>query len=158
VSEQLLWDIVNMSDEYTIVGERVPCAIAVLLLGEGAYALNPVGHEALGLPILAFCPEDEWESWLLDECGIVMVDFSAWLSEHAGEVAAVLDTVLIGNRAEYERLIACVADDKREQFAAEWHNTHRSSMNDIGARAKRLAASLRARETKSGGDPDEHDA
>ena len=26
MSEQLLWDIVNMSDEYTIVGERVPCA------------------------------------------------------------------------------------------------------------------------------------
>jgi predicted aminopeptidase len=138
-----LYEIANPSDAYTIEGELLPCAIATLLVGEGAYGLKTVDGETAA-PIFLFGGHEEW----LKERGVD--DMPTYLEnpEHRAEVAAALETVLIGDfadRKRMERVLACVtSDDERTKAKAAWHDERRSSMNDIGRRAALYAKRLRS--------------
>lgn len=127
-----VWEIANPSDKYTIKGPFMACAIAVAMLGNGAYGID-------GTPVLF-----GWDAWLKEK-GIE--DLSAHIDAHKVEIAAALDSVLIGSksdRAEVESALALMPAEKHAAWLAERHDRRRSSMNNIGGRARKLAAMLRA--------------
>ena len=127
-----VWEIANPSDKYTIKGPFMACAVAVAVLGNGAYGIE-------GTPVLF-----GWDGWLKDK-GIE--DLSAYIDAHKGEIADALDSVLIGSeadRAEVESALALMPAEKRAAWLNERHDRRRSSMNNIGGRARKLAAMLRA--------------
>jgi hypothetical protein len=140
-----LYEIMNPSDAYTCTAESdTVVTIAMLMLGRGLIGAKRDGcEEAFGL--LMFCPDiDAW--WAEHFPG------EAPLREfHAGWVAQVadcLDSVLIGSkrhRVLYEETLAMLPEERHADFRAMWHDKHRDSMNDIGARAWALAEGLRRR-------------
>lgn len=107
------FEIINPSDPYTITGEPASAAAATLFLGEGQYALRDAANESV-LPLCLFGGHEK----AMADLGVP--DFDAWLSDpdNLESVAEALDTVRLGR-------------DKR------------SSLNNIGARAKELADALR---------------
>jgi hypothetical protein len=126
-----VFDIANPSDAYTIKGPFMACAIAVAILGNGAYGIK-------GTPVLF-----GWDDWLKEQ-GIE--DLSAHIDAHAVEIADALESVLIGSerdREEVESTLAMLPEEKREEWLAMRHDKQRSSMNDIGGKARKIAARLR---------------
>lgn len=146
-----LWEISNPSDAYTIEGEREVVCAAVLFLGEGAYGLHDADGKS-ALPIFAFSRDAEaaLDAFWRETFGH---PFAEGMKLRAG-VAAALDTVMIGKpaeRARMERVLAAITSpEDRERARAAWHDERRSSLNDIGARAKQIAANLRRKEAARG--------
>lgn len=126
----MMYKIVNPSDPYTLEANNLETAAVVcVFLGEGRYELQECetseNDGAVAVPFFMFGGADKW---FKDHFGRSL-DESI---NHVGypAIAAVLDTVLIGSpgKRDYER----------------------SSMNDIGGKAKRLAAGLRSAKQKQG--------
>jgi len=141
MSEQQVYEIVNPSDNYTIKGPVLPCAVGVLLLGDGNYVLvDHLGETALP----PFLTEDGINDWLREHAGTSTTDaLGEYMDANRIAIADALDTVLIGGRKEYEARLTAVPDGEREAFREQWHDEHRTSMNDIGKRARAIAARLR---------------
>jgi len=136
-----LWEISNPSDAYTIRGEFLVAAVAVLCLGEGKYGLHPEKEGDRELPVFLLGGAD-W--WIKENLG---GDFAGYIEAHAMAIAEALESVTIGDfedRARLERLLACISSPTERAAAQDaWHDQRRSSMNDIGKRAKQMAAHLR---------------
>lgn len=131
LSESGVYLIHNPSDRYTIKGPFMPCAIAVAILGEGAYGIS-------GTPILF-----GWDEWL-DSHGVK--DLVEYVRENKSAVADALETVLIGgirDREEVERALALMPPRDHASWLEKRHDAKRTSMNNIGARAKKIAERLR---------------
>lgn len=126
-----VFDIANPSDAYTIKGPFMACAIAVAILGNGAYGIK-------GTPVLF-----GWDDWLKQQ-GIS--DLSAHIDANADEIATALESVLIGSgqdREEVESTLSMLPEEKRSEWLAKRHDNRRSSLNDIGGKAQKIAARLR---------------
>lgn len=141
------WEIINPSDKYTIIAERFEvAAAATLLLGSGRLALDPEDEGGQRLPLFLFGGHEEFIKEHFSG------DLDAWLDGHKAEVATALDSVLLGGfdrRADYNAAIAAIDDPaKLLAFKTAWQDK-RSSMNDIGGCAHRLAEHLR---TTDGGE------
>lgn len=141
-----LYELVNPSDAYTLRAESraVACA-AALVLGAGAYALEDLSSPYAadqGMPLFLLGGGQEW---FLERFGVA---FASFLATRGEEIAACLDTVVIGkvpDRLLYDEAMALITEaDSREKWAAVWHERKRTSLNDIGARARKLSARLRA--------------
>lgn len=128
-----VYEIVNPSDYYTLESDDVGLAcIACMLLGEGHYGLDDVANPGVEVcPMFIFGGDPE--GWLKEKHGL---DIGDVLKNRRGDLAKILRSVRIG--------------DREQAFAAEdvvaWHDKKRSSMNDIGRRAWRLADALEERE------------
>ncbi len=148
MSEQatvLTWEIINPSDHYTIEAEDFEAAaIATLLLGEGSYGLRPEHDDGDELPVFLFGGFEEW--WAERYPG--GEEFGDRIEARRVDIADVLDSVTIGSRKEWEQ--AKAHGVPRE----EYHDVRRSSLNDIGARAWRMAERLRT-PTDSENEPDD---
>jgi len=138
-----LLEIVNPSDPYTISGDDEEAAcLAALLLGSGKYGLaDEQGEQVMPIFLLGGCKE-----WVREKYG---KDVEEWASGFPRDrLAAALESVVIGSfraRREADRLLAYITDpDKRAAWLAERHDDRRSSMNDIGGRAVRMAARCRS--------------
>ena len=127
----MIWEIHNPSDPYTIKSDSFHvAAVAVAMLGGGAYGID-------GTPVLL-----GWDEWLKEQ----KIEVKNFVEAHRREIADALDSVLIGSenaRQEAESAIALMPPEKREAWLAERHERERTSMNDIGAKAKKWAAVLR---------------
>ena len=138
-----LYEIANPSDAYTIEGELLPCAIATLLVGEGAYGLKTEDGDTAA-PIFLFGGHEEW----LKKRGVDDLPTYLENAEHRAEVATALETMLFGSfadRKRVERVLGCVSSEEdRAKVRAAWHDERRSSMNDIGRRAALYAKWLRS--------------
>jgi hypothetical protein len=137
----MLFDLINMSDGYTFLASDLECAaIVTVLLGSGQYGAREIGGEA-NVPIFLFGGADDW----------FRTNFNRTIEEsvalHKGDrlpaLIEALESVLIGDRAEYELTLPLIQVEKRDEWTAARHDRLRSSMNDIGARAKRTAAALK---------------
>lgn len=153
MSEMHLYEISNPSDPYTMeCTDDLIAAVATLFLGDGKYMLKPVDRpqpEKPLVPVLFFGGEEALQQWC-EEHGIGGVsNLSDWAIDHAEAIATALDSVAIGSveeRRSFERVLACISSDEERAKARDVHHDEkRSSMNDIGRRAKGLAKSLRAR-------------
>lgn len=140
----MLFKIVNPSDPYTIESSSLDvAAVAVILLGNGHFSLSSLdGGESV--PFFAFGGTDEWcqknfKESLIELCNRVM-------DTKLSEIADSLDSVLYGDEEDRVQFLAESKDMDRATFEAARlirQDEKRSSINDIGERAYRMAAQLR---------------
>lgn len=147
----MLFEIINPSDSYTMeAADRETAALAVLVLGEGKYALVELDPETgystdkspNDVPLFLFGGATLWFE------GTFGRTLDAALEDPASraKMADALDSVLIGKgsaRIELRDALAEMTPEGRERFLAKRHDRKRSSMNNIGRRAQALAARLR---------------
>lgn len=136
------WEVMNMSDLYTIESDDFAAACgACLLLGNGNYGLVPISKDAPKMPNFLFVSEEGIGKWLKDNNVAETVD--ALLSRRE-EIATALDSVVIGNRDKYSAELALIHDPIEQRvFKGRWLDKHRTSANNIGKRAWELAAAMR---------------
>ena len=137
-----LFEISNPSDPYTIKSDdwRVTCA-ATLLLGGGAYGLTEYrGKRGMPVFLLGGC-----DAWFKSEFNCDAEEFIKTTSLES--IIAALDSVLIGSpssRLEFDLALDAIDNpEKKRAVLAARHDRKRSSMNNIGASAERLANKLR---------------
>lgn len=137
------YELINPSDAYTFFAPTLLiAACAVFVLGEGKYGAHPVDSKDTDLvPIFLFGGHDAW----LKDRGVD--DLPTYIDEHRCEIATCLDSFLIGThneRCTMEKVLAEIRDpNDREKAREKWIDGRRSSMNNIGLRAKQLAMLLR---------------
>lgn len=136
------WEVMNMSDFYTLESDDFPAACgACLLLGNGNYGLVPITKDTPEMPIFLLVPTDRIDRWL-KENGIAE-SCDALFSRRA-EIATALDSVVIGDRDEYTAELRKIHDPiERKVFKGQWLDKNRSSANNIGKRAWTLAEAMR---------------
>lgn len=131
----MIFEITNPSDPYTMQSDSKAAAfVAVALLGQGYYGLSPLDSGQFSVPIALF---GDWDKGIYDAAEIhptSMEGVRRWLEvyENREPLATVLDSVRIGGIADRDR-------------SKDEHDSRRSSMNDIGRRAWRMAAQIRAK-------------
>lgn len=128
-----IYEIANPSDAYTLEAEDfLVAAVAVAMLGNGAYGIP-------GSPILW-----GWDAWLKER---IPQGLDAYITANREAIATVLDSVMIGSEADrvlYQKTLSLIeSPERREEFRQLRHDTHRSSMNNIGTRAWALAKRMR---------------
>lgn len=141
----MLFEIINPSDTYTMESEDFMTAcIAAVILGRGQYSLTQIdGDGGEKMPIFMFGGIEEW--------------FQKRFGKTPGEcreeiepekIADVLDSVLIGvkaDRSSYLKGLSLIdSPEKRKEWRDHWHEERRTSMNDIGGRAYKLAEAFRS--------------
>lgn len=139
------YEIINPSDAYTLESDDFLAAcLATILLGRGAYGLQSEDGKT-EMPIMLFGLEETWFPKTFQ------ADLSLLLG--AADVARLvlcLQSVVIGSfvdRRAYDVAMNAILDmDGRAAFAAAWHEARRTSLNDIGARARTIAQRLREEE------------
>lgn len=140
-----VWNLINPSDPYTLVTDNFEVATVVcLLLGEGRYGLEEINGERR-VPLMLF---DVNERWFRETFGCTCQElFDRMVGDRRAEIVACLDSVLIGSpasRATYQEGLDLIDDpQKRAAWRTRWHDKRQSSMNDIGAQARRLADQIR---------------
>lgn len=138
----MIYEIINPSDAYTLDTDNLAAAcIVTLTLGNGAYGLTDKDGE-LVLPI--FIGSDP-EKWLIEKFGKGFTELLNDIPPSA--LADVFDSVVIGGhgaRQDYLEALSLIDDaTKKELWRDKWHDRRRSSLNDIGKRARSLAEGLR---------------
>jgi hypothetical protein len=144
----MIYEIINPSDPYTLESDDFAVAcLATLLIGEGRFALHAVGDQQQRMPIFLFGNPD---GWLIQTFGKSLETFLEQTPPEA--LAACLDSVLIGSpqdRQTYQEGLALIDDPaKKKQWRDTWHDQHRSSMNDIGRWAHKLAERFQSVKSK----------
>ena len=135
----MVYELTNPSDYYTLESDdHLTACVAALVLGGGGYGLTPLDEGGERMPIFILGGAEEWAR---ERFGKTLQE----MMEAAGPtLAACLESVVIGKRKVYQAALDAITDpDLRTAFIARWHDEHRSSMNDIGKRARKLAAKLR---------------
>ena len=134
-----LYELINPSDPYTFYANSIEVAgVAAVLLSEG-FGAKPVDGVGESSPVMF-----GWEVWLKERA----ID-SNWMDAHRLEVAAALDSFLIGGaatRADVESMLAELPPEKREGWRLARQDRHRTSMNKIGEAAYKMAKRLRSKE------------
>lgn len=136
----MILELENPSDPITFVGDDLKVAgIACLLLGHGWYGMSDEKGDTV-IPLMMFGAHEKW----LKENGID--DLSGWIRENALKVAEFLETVAYGkinDRLAFDEAIKRMTPEKAAEHREWWNDRNRSSMNDIGAGALRLAKQFR---------------
>lgn len=127
----MIYDIKNPSDAYTMKCDdfRI-AAFSVMLLGQGQYGIE-------GSPVMFGWPE------FLKEHD--MDDTDKFIKDNKSAIADCLNSVIIGSvndREELEKALVLIPVEEHEKFLSERNERLRSSMNNIGSRAKKLAIVL----------------
>lgn len=134
----MLWELINPSDPYTFEAPNLSIAAVcaeLLSRGFGARCIDP-GHDDECSPVLF-----GWDEWLKDR-GID----GDWVVEHRHEIADALDSFLIGRaseRKEAKEAMAMMTPEKAAEYKAARQERNRTSMNQIGEAAYKIAARLR---------------
>jgi hypothetical protein len=136
------YEIINPSDAYTLQAkDPMVAALACMVLGEGAYGLEDEKGEEV-CPFFIFGGDPD--AWLRENFG---QGLEQALKSHAAEIAEVLDSVLIGgfdDRREYESAVALMTPEGAAAYRAIRADIKRTSMNNIGAMAAKLATYFKA--------------
>ena len=142
----MLYEIINPSDPYTIEADSLDVALAAcLFLGDGQYAFEPL-TDGPRIPLFLFGGVETWCQGHFNQS--LEATLNHVLKEKCTELADCMDSCLIGkasDRATYLNALELIDDpSKREQWRAKWHEDRRSSLNDIGSRAFKMAQNFRA--------------
>lgn len=143
-----IFEIINPSDPYSLeTGEWAVACLAAPVLGHGQYALHEIGGEGRLMPIFIFGGADEWFKKQFGKTIEQLIDVVP-----RPAIADCLDSMLIGSardRQSFHEALTFIDDpEKKRQYWEQWHESHRSSLNDIGGRARKMAAALRKAEAK----------
>ncbi len=137
----MIYEIINPSDPYTLECDRFDVATAaIFLLGNGRLSLRG-DDEAHCSPLCLFGGMREW---FVERFGEELEPF---IEGNMVALAIALDSVLIGDahdRRDYYKALALITDlENRVKWRDGYLDRRRSSMNNIGGAAYRLAAQLR---------------
>lgn len=140
----LLFEIRNPSDPYTIESSSLDvAAMTSILIGQGQYGFKSLdGGESV--PMFAFGGGDVWCQKHFSED--LMEMSNRVMDTKLSQVADCLDSVVYGSRADREDFLIDTNGLDRDKFLLyrlARQDDKRSSMNDIGERAYRMAATLR---------------
>lgn len=135
------YELINPSDKYTFIAADYETAVlAVFCLGPAYGATPKDGGEEV--PIFIFGGAFDW---YVEKFGHTPDD---GLDEKWQAVADALASMMLGgfeDRQRYELALAAIDDlEKKARFIDEWQDG-RSSLNDIGGEAHKLAERLRKR-------------
>lgn len=140
----LLFKIVNPSDPYTITASSLDVAtVTTVLLGQGKYPLQSLDG-GQDVPLFSFGGADKWCEEVFKEN--LMELSNRVMDTKMAEVADCLDSVLYGDAQDRIEFLESTEGMTREDFEEARgirQEKNRSSMNDIGERAYRMAAKLR---------------
>ena len=137
----MIYELVNPSDHIEFEAKDDATAfVASLLLSPMYGARNTQTGKTLG-PMLFDTGRRE-----AAELGIGKSEdaIGAWLDANKTSVAEALASFRIGDLAQYRKMEALCAPSKRAKFKAEWHDSKRSSTNNICAAAWKMGAALAA--------------
>lgn len=143
----LLFEIRNPSNPYTIESSSLDvAAMTAILLGQGQYGF--VRYDCVSdeedIPMFAFGGGDVWSRKHFDED--LMEMSNRVMDTKLSQVADCLDSVLYGNSEDRKEFLEATKTMDRNQFLVyrlAQQEKKRSSDNDIGERAYRMAATLR---------------
>lgn len=147
----IVFSIVNPSDPYTLVAPSLKiAAVATCIFGEGRYGLRQCdGHGDAAMPVFL---EFGHETWFQRKFGETFEQALYDVhSRHREAMVRCLGSVLWGqlpDRLEIGPELDKLGVEARAQRLLEWHDSKRSSADDIGRRAwdysNRLALTLQA--------------
>lgn len=134
-----LYELINPSDPYTFKAKNIVVAgvaVALISTSYGAEQVDPKVENPPRTPILV-----GWADWLYEN----NID-AEWIEENHEDIAAALDSFLIGGQLAREDIESAMAE-MPEETAKKWRNErqerHRSSLNRIGEIAYETAKHLR---------------
>lgn len=138
------YEFINPSDPYTFEAEdHETASLTVFLLGTVFGAKPETGNDEV--PLFVFGGAGRWFERKFDH------SVTDGLKAKQLAVATALDSFMLGDfndRHKYNAALDAIDDDqKREQFKTEWQDG-RSSLNDIGSYAHKLANDIRNRSTQ----------
>lgn len=142
----MLFEIINPSDPYTMEAPDLEiAACAVCLLGSGQYGLNELSGDKTGhVPVFLLGGHDEWFSKQFGKDFGASMDEAIKTRRHV--LAAALASVRVGSavtRREFDADLAKLAsDDEAAMFLTDFHDSKRTSMNDIGRHAWALGVAI----------------
>ena len=141
----MLYEISNPSDPYTLDSDDYEAAcFAVLMLGNGLYGMDPEKPGEPGMGIFIFGGS---ENWWKETFGYPLEETPARIGWE--RIAAAWESVFIGSvsqRRDHLEAAKYITDPANlEAFHAQYIDRHRSSMNNIGGRARAMAKSARAK-------------
>lgn len=111
------YEIINPSDPYTMTADDLQIAAAVVcLLGEGKYAAKPTAGAGSEVPMFLFGGHDKWFAQMFGMNFEATIDHV--MTHRGDELAQALESVTLASQ-------------------------ERSSLNDIGGRAKAMAQAVR---------------
>ena len=142
----MIYEIINPSDPYTLEADEPSVACAACLLLSPAFGLRSQ-DDSVNMPPARFAGYQEW----FEEHFHANVD--KFIKSHLLEIVAVLDSVLIGEAQDridfYEALKLTDDPAKKQQWREQYLARRRSSMNNIGGEAMRMADGIRASVAKA---------
>lgn len=133
-----VFEIINPSDAYTIVGEYKVATVAVAIVST-AYGIHDRKEELSAGPFFF----GGFEEWCKENS---IPDIKAFIEDNKEAIVEALESVMIGSFGERnmaEKTLAMLAPEKREEWLAMNHDSKRSSINNIGQIAWDIAKSLR---------------
>lgn len=145
----MIFELINPSDAYTFEAKNhLAAALATVFVGNGNYGADQVdGAGDFKVPPFLFGGADEW---FCEKFGATFQDVLNRLeTSDMLDLADALDSFLIGDyhcREHYQLALESAVD--KQAFRDDWHNRHRSSMNNIGLQAWALAKNIREKEGK----------
>ena len=132
-----IFEISNPSDKYTVEAEDWPVAcVSCLIIGKGNYGLREIDGDHK-MPIFLLAGFDEW----------VEAEFEMTAQEFVGsvdkmDVAACLNSIVVGDRAAYMKGLGDKTGEEADAFWEVWDDLHRSSLNNMGGYARNYAANI----------------
>lgn len=140
----MLFEIIQPSDPYTISCPDLEIAFtACVLLGAGQYVFHALEDGGVDVPFFLFDGEADrfCQTHFGTEAPLVLRHVR---TDRRADLIAALDSVVIGDRDAFNTTMPPRADVAAFQKARDaWQEQHRSSLNDIGGRAYRIAEKLR---------------
>ena len=140
-----LWEIINPSDPYTIMGTERVVAYLLLLVGRGKLGArrNGIDRSAVG-SLCIFASEGEMDKIINHlTSGLESKEFLKKYGDHLIEACR---SVLIGDendRETWEAVMGEISDPEERRKAWDvWHDKKRTSMADIGQSIMNLAHSV----------------
>ena len=138
------YELINPSDPYTFIAADYETAVLTVFCLGPAYGAKPKGGGE-DVPIFIFGGAVEWYT---EKFGRSPDD---GLDEKGRAVADALASMMLGgfeDRRRYELALSAIDDpEKKSRFIDEWQDG-RSSLNNIGGAAHRLAERIRKRGTQ----------
>lgn len=143
------FEIANPSDPYTFVAPSAEVASLVTFFLDSrgmcpAIEVGPNFERIEGGFSQPFFLGGGASQWFEEEFGR---DLDASIEALRPELAEALESVMIGSpadRGRMERVVAAIEnEDDRRRAREAWHDERRTSLNDIGGRARQIAARLR---------------
>lgn len=138
-SNMPIYELINPSDSYTFEAPDLTTAGVVAALLSTKYGARRVDKDEDETTPILF----GWDEWLTDRG----VD-SDWIDDHRDELADSYGSFLIGDfssREEFNRELQGIPNkDRQEELRKQRHDQLRSSMNNIGDAAFRMADKLRS--------------